>query len=245
MESLFIAVAFVFGLLARQFGLPPLVGYLIAGFALHALGQHGGEELDRISNLGVTLMLFTIGLKLQLRGLLRIEIWAGTILHMAGSVLAFGLIFLGLSAIGPSLFGSLTIETSLLLGLALSFSSTVFAVKALQESGEMGALHGRVAVGILIMQDLIAVMFLTASTGKLPSWLSIGLVVGLLALRPAIGWLMERSGHGELVTLCGLLLALVLGWMSFEFVGLKGDLGALFIGVLVVTIQNRRSSRNR
>jgi glutathione-regulated potassium-efflux system ancillary protein KefC len=233
MEALFIAVAFVFGLLTRQLGLPPLMGYLIAGFVLHALGQHGGEELERISNLGVTLMLFTIGLKLQLHGLLRPEIWAGTILHMAGSLLAFGLIFLGLSAIGASLFGSLTIETSLLLSLALSFSSTVFAVKALQESGEMGALHGRVAVGILIMQDLIAVMFLTASTGKLPSWLSIGLVVGLLALRPAIGWLMERSGHGELVTLCGLLLALVLGWTAFEFVGLKGDLGALFIGVLV------------
>jgi Kef-type K+ transport system membrane component KefB len=84
----------------------------------------------------------------------------------------------------------------LLLALVLSFSSTVFAVKALQESGEMGALHGRVAVGILIMQDLIAVMFLTASTGKLPSWMSIGLLVGLLALSPAMGWLMERSGHG-------------------------------------------------
>jgi glutathione-regulated potassium-efflux system ancillary protein KefC len=233
MEAFFIVVAFVFGLLAREGGLPPLVGYLVAGFALHALGQHGGEELDTISNLGVTLMLFTIGLKLQLRGLLRLEIWAGTILHMAGSVLAFGLIFLGFSAIGGSLFGSLTLGTSLLLALALSFSSTVFAVKTLQESGEMGALHGRVAVGILIMQDLIAVMFLTASTGKLPSWLSIGLLVGLLGLRPAIGWLMERSGHGELVTLCGLLLALVFGWRAFEFVGLKGDLGALFVGVLV------------
>ena len=115
----------------------------------------------------------------------------------------------------------------------MSFSSTVFAVKALEESGEMGALHGRVAVGILIMQDLIAVMFLTASTGKLPSWMSLGLLVGLLALRPAMGWLMERSGHGELITLCGLFLALVLGWKGFESVGLKGDLGALFIGVLV------------
>ena len=52
----------------------------------------------------------------------------------------------------------------------MSFSSTVVAVKALQESGEVGALHGRVAVEILIMQDLVAVMFLTASTGKLPSY---------------------------------------------------------------------------
>jgi glutathione-regulated potassium-efflux system ancillary protein KefC len=196
MDALLIAVAFFFGLVARQFGLPPLVGFLISGFVLHALGQGGGETLDTISNLGVTLMLFTIGLKLRLRGLLRPEIWAGTSLHIAGTVVTFGLIFLSLCALGVSLFGSLTIWTSLLLALALSFSSTVFAVKALEESGEMGALHGRVAVGILIMQDLIAVMFLTASTGKLPSWMSIGLLVGLLALSPAMGWLMERSGHG-------------------------------------------------
>ena len=143
------------------------------------------------------------------------------------------MVFLSFSVIGVFLFASLTIGTSLLLALALSFSSTVFTVKALRESGETGALHGRVAVGILIMQDLFAVAFLTASTGKLPSWISIGLLVGLLALRPVMEWLMVRSGHGELVTLCGLLLALVLGWTAFEFVGLKGDLGAVFIGVLV------------
>jgi glutathione-regulated potassium-efflux system ancillary protein KefC len=233
MDALLIVVAFFFGLLAKQFGLPPLVGFLISGFVLHALGQHGGETLDTISNLGITLMLFTIGLKLRLRGLLRPEIWAGTSMHIAGTVVTFGLIFLSLSALDVSLFGSLTMWTSLLLALALSFSSTVFAVKALEESGEMGALHGRVAVGILIMQDLIAVMFLTASTGKVPSWISLGLLVGLLVLRPMMGWLMERSGHGELITLCGLFLAVVLGWKGFESVGLKGDLGALFIGVLV------------
>jgi glutathione-regulated potassium-efflux system ancillary protein KefC len=233
MDALLIAVAFFFGLLAKQFGLPPLVGFLISGFVLHALGQHGGETLDTISNLGITLMLFTIGLKLRLRGLLRPEIWAGTSMHIAGTVVTFGLIFLSLCALDVSLFGSLTIWTSLLMALALSFSSTVFAVKALEESGEMGALHGRVAVGILIMQDLIAVMFLTASTGKVPSWISLGLLVGLLVLRPMMGWLMERSGHGELITLCGLFLAVVLGWKGFESVGLKGDLGALFIGVLV------------
>jgi predicted Kef-type K+ transport protein len=178
-------------------------------------------------------MLFTIGLKLRVRGLLRPEIWAGTSLHILGIVVIFGSIFLSLSALGVSLFGSLTIWSSLLLAFALSFSSTVFAVKSLQETGEMGALHGRVSVGILIMQDLVAVMFLTASTGKLPSWMSIGLLVGLLALRPAMGWLMARSGHGELITLCGLFLALVIGWTGFESVGLKGDLGALLIGVLV------------
>ena len=112
MDALLIAVAFFFGLLARQFGLPPLVGFLISGFVLHALGQ-SGRGPGHISNIGVTLMLFTIGLKLRLRGLLRPEIWAGTLLHIAGTVVTFGLIFLSLCALGVSLFGSLTIWTSL------------------------------------------------------------------------------------------------------------------------------------
>ena len=109
----------------------------------------------------------------------------------------------------------------------------------------MGALHGRVAVGILIMQDLIAVMFLTASTGKVPSWISLGLLVGLLVLRPMMEWSMEGLGHGELITLCGLVRAVVLGWKGFESVGLKGDLGGLFIGVLVGQHSSRRSWRSR
>jgi predicted Kef-type K+ transport protein len=53
MDVFLFAVAFFFGLLAQQFGLPPLVGFLISGFVLHALGQRGGQTLDTISNLGV------------------------------------------------------------------------------------------------------------------------------------------------------------------------------------------------
>jgi glutathione-regulated potassium-efflux system ancillary protein KefC len=104
MDALLIAVAFFFGLLAKQFGLPPLVGFLISGFVLHALEQHGGEKLDTISNLGITLMLFTIGLKLRLRGLLRPEIWAGTSMHIGGTVVTFGLIFLSLCALEHSFY---------------------------------------------------------------------------------------------------------------------------------------------
>ena len=109
MDALPLAGAFFFGLLAQQFGLPPLVGFLISGFMLHALGHRGSETLEIISNLGVTLMLFMIGLKLRLCGLLRPEIWAGTSLHIVGTIVVFGSIFLSLSALGVSLFGSLTI----------------------------------------------------------------------------------------------------------------------------------------
>jgi len=233
MDTLLIAIAFFCGLIVRQLGLPPLVGFLGAGFVLQAFGQSGGEILDEVAEIGVTLMLFTIGLKLRLKSLLRPEIWAGTSIHTLITVIAFALLFTLLTTLGLSVFGGFSIWTCLLLAFALSFSSTVFTIKTLEENGEMGSLHGRTAVGILIMQDLIAVAFLTLSMGKVPSPWAIALVLGLIAARPLIGFLITRSGHGELTTLCGLFIALVLGAKGFEVVGLKADLGALFVGVLI------------
>ncbi|MCC5023733.1 MAG: cation:proton antiporter [Candidatus Synoicihabitans palmerolidicus] len=71
-------------------------------------------------------------------------------------------------------FTDLFFQTAALIAFALSFSNTVFAVKSLEENGEMGSLHGRIAIGILIMQDILAVLFLTVSTGKIPSLWAIG-----------------------------------------------------------------------
>jgi len=232
MDAWLIAIAFFFGLLIQQFGLPPLVGFLVAGFVLNGMGWSGGEALHVLSEMGVTLMLFAIGLKLRLKNLLRPEVWLGTTVHTVGSTLLIAAVLLFAGWLGLPLLSSLPISSALLLGFALSFSSTVFAVKMLEGSGEMGALHGRVAIGILVMQDLLAVMFLTASTGKVPSWWALGFLAVLIALRPVIGWVLNRCGHGELIALCGLFLALVLGAKGFESVGLKADLGALFIGVL-------------
>ena len=78
MDPLWIAIAFILGFLVRQIGLPPLVGFLVAGFVLNAIGVEGGGALQTISDLGVTLLLFTIGLKLKIKSLLRPEVWAGS-----------------------------------------------------------------------------------------------------------------------------------------------------------------------
>ena len=61
MDALLIAVAFIFGLAAQQFRLPPMVGFLVAGFVLHAMGQKGGEGLETMADLGVTLLLLASG----------------------------------------------------------------------------------------------------------------------------------------------------------------------------------------
>jgi glutathione-regulated potassium-efflux system ancillary protein KefC len=231
MDPLWIAIAFVLGLAVRHAGLPPLVGYLVAGFILHAFGVSSGEVLEEIADLGVTLLLFTIGLKLRIGSLLRPEVWAVASAHMSITVLIFMLLLYALGLAGSALFSSLGVERSLLIAFALSFSSTVFAVKVLEEKGEMGALHGRVSIGILIMQDLFAVLFLAASTGKMPSPWAV-LLFALIPLRPLLMALMRRSGHGELLLLYGLLLALG-GSAVFDSLGVKGDLGALILGMLL------------
>ena len=232
MEPLWLAIAFVFGFGARRVGLPPLVGYLVAGFVLHALGAEAGGFIDEVADIGVLLMLFSIGLKLQLRTLARPVVWAGATLHMLVTVVALGAAVFGLSAAGLSVFAGLDPMQSVLIAFALSFSSTVFAVKVLEDKGEAGSQHGKTAIGILIMQDVVAIVFLTASKGELPSVWSIALVAGLLLLRPLLSRVMDRCGHGELLILYGLVLTLGAAAL-FDVVGLKPDLGALVIGVIL------------
>ncbi|NOQ46720.1 MAG: potassium transporter Kef [Desulfobulbaceae bacterium] len=231
MDSAWISFAFLCGFLARLIKLPPLIGFLAAGFILNGLEvRQGGEALQELADLGVTLLLFTIGLKLDIKSLLRREIWLGTSIHMLVTTIVLS-IFLFLLAFTP-LIGELNVGTAVLIGFALSFSSTVFAIKILEERGELKALHGITSVGILVMQDVIAVIFLTFTAGKIPSVWALALPL-LYLLRPLFFKFLDHAGHGELLALLGLFLAIVAGSASFEFVGLKPDLGALIMGVMI------------
>ena len=227
-----VALAFVLGMLARRFGLPPLIGFLAAGFALQTQGVQSSEVLLKIADLGVTLLLFTIGLKLNLRMLARPQVWAVASVHMVITTVGFGLFLFWLASAGISVFSGLDLTTALLVAFALSFSSTVFVVKILEERGEMNTLHGRIAIGVLIVQDIAAVVFLAASTAKLPSLWALLLIAALIPARPLLFRLMSHTGHGELFVLYGFVLALG-GAELFELVGMKGDLGALVLGVLI------------
>ena len=223
--------ALLSGLLAVRLGLPPMVGYLIAGFALNALGFVDHERLVVVGELGVTLLLFTIGLKLDVRSLLRPVIWAGTTLHMLLVTAVFGTGFYWLSLTGLAIFADVDFRVAMLIGFALSFSSTVFAVKVLEEKGEYTSRYGQLAIGVLIMQDIYAVLFLALSAGKVPSLWALGLFA-LIPLRGVLMRLASRAGHGELQILLGLALAFG-GWSLFNTVDVKGDLGALIIGALL------------
>jgi predicted Kef-type K+ transport protein len=234
MDPIWLAATFAFGLLVKLIRIPPLVGYLIAGFVLnYYFNAQSGEFIDQVSDLGVSLLLFIIGLKLKLKTLFRKEIWAGATLHMASTVVVYALLILTLSFTSLALFTEIDFKMSLLLAFALSFSSTVFAVKVLEENDELSSMQGVVSIGVLIMQDIFAVLFIVFATGKIPNLYAIGLPFLLLAIRPLLFYVFKKVGRGELLVLYGFFLALVVGAALFEFVGLKADLGALIIGILV------------
>ncbi|ULE34691.1 cation:proton antiporter family protein [Mycobacterium sp. IDR2000157661] len=232
--AIYLVITFGLGGLALAARLPPLVGFLAAGFVINALKVEELPQLDLIADLGVTLLLFAIGLKLDIRILLRREVWLTTSAHMVISVVLGGVaMWLGAVA-GVAMLAGQSLQTIALLAFALSFSSTVFVVKVLEERGESHALYGRVAIGILVMQDVIAVVFLTAAGGQLPSLWALTLV-GLWPLTRVLRRIWSRLGHGEMQSLFGIVMAMVPGYALFSAVGLKGDLGALIMGVLLAS----------
>lgn len=234
MELVFISTAFVSGYILMRCHLPPLVGFLLAGFALHAMGYQSTPVITQLAELGVTLLLFTIGLKLDVKTLFAKEIGFGATAHNVLTTGFFTLALMGLKALSLPMLSSMSLSEMLLLGFALSFSSTVFAIKALEEKGEFNATYGTLAIGMLIMQDIFAVIFLTATSGKTPDLTAL-LLFALPLLKPVLGKLLDKAGHGEMLVLYAIFLALVAGAGLFGAVGIKPDLGALILGMLLAS----------
>ena len=115
-----------------------------------------------------------------------------------------------------------------------AFSSTVLAAKILEQKREMRAFHGRVAIGILIVQDVIAVAILGVYGASQLDW-----PAALVLLLPLLKWPLEKllslTGHGELLVLLGAVLALGIGGYGFEAIGLSSELGALLTGMLLAS----------
>lgn len=230
--ALTLIAAAAFGTIAHLLRVPALVGFLAAGFVLGAMHVEPFSGLERIADIGVTLLLFTIGLKFNIRSLLRPEAYGTTAIHMVLSVLV------GSGAVAlAGVVGLASVDgwrTLALVGLALSFSSTVLCVKVLEDRSDDGSLYGQTAIAILVLQDVVAVAFITVNGDEPPSpW-----AFALLLLIP-LAWLLRRLldviGHGELLVLFGVVMALGPGYLAFEAVGIKGDVGALVMGLLFAT----------
>lgn len=161
--TLIILAAALCALAARRVRLPTIVAYLLAGLIL---GPGTGwvrltESIHTLSELGIVLLLFLVGLELSLekvKGLGPAVLAAGVVQVGATAALGFGLAM----ALG------FTMREGLFLGVAFTFSSTVLAVKLLEEKHQLDTLHGRIAVGILLLQDLVVILLLTLLTAFQP-----------------------------------------------------------------------------
>jgi len=137
--------------------------------------------------------------------------------------------------LGLAVLAGIDWAEAFLLAAALSFSSTVFSAKTLEAKRDLGTLYGRTAIGILVVQDIIALGVLAVWGGQVPSPWALALVVALPILRPVLHRILDLAGHDELLLLAGLLLALVLGGAGFTAVGLSSEIGALAMGLILST----------
>lgn len=253
-------LAFVLGFVASRLGLPPLVGYLLAGVAIgpHTPGFAGDLALaGQLAEIGVMLLMFGVGLHFSIDDLLAVRRIAipGAVGQIA---VATAITALMTTVWGWSLGGGIV------LGLSLSVASTVVLLKALEERNAVATPNGRIAVGWLVVEDLAMVLALVllpalARTlggqseavpqvpGAAGQSLALNLLLTLFKVASFVGlvlvfgprwlpWLLRqvaRTGSRELFTLCVLALALGIAFGSAKLFGVSYALGAFFAGVVL------------
>ena len=251
-----LGLALVLGFLANKLRLPPLVGYLMAGIVagpatpgfvadVHLTGQ--------LAEIGVMLMMFGVGLHFSTRDLMAVRRVAvpGAIIQIAVA-----------TALGAAIaiWWGWTPGVGLVFGLALSVASTVVLLRALEARGALESLNGRIAVGWLVVEDLVLVLVLvllpalapllggkaaTPAAGGQAVWLTLALTLGKVAafvvlmlvvgkrLLPRLLWAVARTGSRELFTLAVISAAVGVAYASAELFSVSFALGAFFAGMMM------------
>ncbi|MGH6703957.1 MAG: cation:proton antiporter [Bradyrhizobium sp.] len=240
-----ILFAWGLGLLAHFFRQPLILAYLIAGFFIGPFGTglvKSKESISIISELGLIFMLFMIGLEIDLKKIVR----AGRVILVAAAGQLAGACLLGIlffTAMGFSIGGDRF--DALYLCIACALSSTVIIVKVLYEKRELDTLPGRITLGVLVLQDIFAILFLAVqpSLGNLQAsvvLLSIGRVGLLVAMALTISrFALPRLFHQiarrpELILLGALAWCFLVGEIA-ERLHLSREMGSLVAGVSLST----------
>jgi len=253
-----LGLALVMGLLAARLKIPPLVGYLIGGIVIGPAtpGFVADVELSaQLAEIGVMLLMFGVGLHFSLDDLLAVRKIAlpGAIVQIAVATL------LGIAVTG--LWGW-SLSAGTVFGLALSVASTVVLLKALESRGILETVNGHIAVGWLIVEDLVTVLVLVLLP-PLSAWLggntqvpaagaedrsllaTLGFTLGRIALFialmlmvgkrifPWLLWQIARTGSRELFTLCVIASAVGIAYGSAKLFGVSFALGAFFAGMVL------------
>ncbi|KOO56822.1 hypothetical protein WH43_17950 [Rheinheimera sp. KL1] len=232
--------------LAKRFGLGVVLGYLLAGVALGPAGfsiASNTDDIKLLAELGVVLMLFSIGLELDAK-----KLWA-----MRHRVFLFGsmqVLVCALGIAGATFLLGLSYALSVFIGLALALSSTAVAVQLMKDRNLMGTQTGQSVFGALLLQDMVAIPLLigisliapSADTAEFKALPALAAVVAVIFTgRYLIGYLLHWVAHyGSRELFVGLALLLVIGVMELmTIVGVSAGLGAFIAGVLLASSEFR------
>ena len=252
-----LGLALIMGFAATRLRLPPLVGYLVAGIIIGPAtpGFVADVELaGQLAEIGVMLMMFGVGLHFSIQDLLAVRSIAipGAIVQIGGATV---------SGAAMALWWGWSLGAALVFGLSLSVASTVVLLRALESRGVLNSLNGRIAVGWLVVEDLVVVLILvllpglavlggspisTEATSQQASvWATLGVTLGKVAafiavmlvagrrLLPQLLWSVARTGSRELFTLAVISAAVGVAYLSAELFSVSFALGAFFAGMMM------------
>ncbi|WP_302608828.1 cation:proton antiporter domain-containing protein [Turicimonas muris] len=249
-------IALVFGFIAEKFKIPALVGYLLAGVIVSPATPGFVADINiasQLSEIGVMLLMFGVGLHFSLSDLMRVKYIA-----VPGAVAQMGLAT-GLGLLVAHYWGW-TYGQSLVFGLCLSCASTVVLLKALETKGILESHDGQIAVGWLVVEDIMTVLILVllpplapmlgaeavqSVESATPLWEIIAWTVGRVALfiflmlvvgkrvLPWLLWQVAKTGSRELFTLCVLAVAIGIAYGASEVFSVSFALGAFFSGMVM------------
>jgi len=238
-----IIAAWVVAVICRAAKQPLLIAYLVAGFAIgpHALSWvERKDSIQTISEIGLILLLFMIGLEMDLKKMLGSgRIITRTALTQVLGCIALGWLFFGLA--GP---GHGWLE-AFYLAVATAMSSTVIIIKILHDKRELETLPGRITVGVLVLQDLFVILFFAIQPSlRNPAFAPLALALGKVLVLVGVAYLVGRfllppifkfvANQPELVLVGALAWCFAMGGFA-DFLGLSREMGALVAGVMVST----------
>jgi len=245
-----LVVAFVGGLLARQIGLPTIVGYLLAGMAIGPFtpGFVGDvEDIRQLAEIGVIFLMFGVGLHFSLK-----DLWDVRQVALPGAMLQMA-IATGLGFALSQLWGWAPLS-GLMLGLSISIASTVVLLRGLMDNGLLSTTAGRIAVGWLVMEDLATVLILVMlpilfgghneqslwsailSLLKVALFVTVVLFIGRRLL-PKLLDVIVATRSRELFILAAVAIALGTAFGAAAFFDVSLALGAFLAGVVLSETQ--------
>ncbi|MSU75913.1 hypothetical protein EXS54_00335 [Patescibacteria group bacterium] len=250
MDSIFLQLGVVIiasaalGLVARLLHQPIVLAYILAGVLIGAGGFNlipDTVQTQDIATIGIIFLLFLIGLELDVRQVKKV----GLVSLMAGVI---QMLVVAGGAVAVTLLLGYSIETAIILGLAASFSSTAVVMKRLIDRHELASLHGKVSVGILLLQDVVAILALIILSGVGQGSLELS-VVGLFLIKGLLflagTWLVTKYLLGrvffhiakstELLFLASVAWAFLFAIIS-EYLGFSKEIGAFVAGLSLATL---------